>query len=59
MKQRIKINTKDEHCTCMCHRKGVTVRHIKPCCDLTYETFLDENGDLMEDKYNELLDKKK
>ena len=34
--------TKDKVCTCWCHNEGMEVLHCMPCCDLTYEKYIDK-----------------
>lgn len=41
-------------CDCMCHREGFNVMHFMPCCGLTYQTYMDENGVIDEDKLKTL-----
>ena len=33
-----------EICTCDCHIKGRNIMHFAPCCDHTYEPYLNEDG---------------
>jgi len=53
----MRINTLEKYCTCACHREGMSVMHIIPCCDLTYQKYLDKDGDLIKEKLEKLLDK--
>jgi hypothetical protein len=45
-----------EICTCICHKEGFDIRHIRSCCEYTYEKYIDEDGVNME-KYNKLKNK--
>lgn len=35
-----------EICTCECHRDGLGIRHCMPCCDVTYDKYIDHHGDI-------------
>jgi hypothetical protein len=39
----------NELCKCGCHIKGVVMMHCMPCCDLTYEKYINTDGSLDED----------
>ena len=39
--------TIDNYCTCMCHREGMQLMHMMPCCEFTYATYLDKDGKLI------------
>ncbi len=45
-----KINK--EICTCECHKKGFSVLHMTSCCDLTYEKYINEDGSIDMETYN-------
>jgi hypothetical protein len=42
-------------CTCDCHQDGVKVRHCQPCCDVTYEKFIDKDGKVDLIRFNNIL----
>ena len=42
-------------CTCVCHRKDIQIMHCFPCCDLTYQTYLDEKGKVIPKQLSKLL----
>ena len=44
---------RDRICTCRCHTKGLIVRHIAPCCQFTYQKYINEDGSID----NEILGK--
>lgn len=49
-------------CECICHQVGKDVKHIRDCCDLCYEKYIDENGvnqALLDIAKKEFLAKKK
>ena len=51
----------DKVCTCMCHRielKG-NVKHCLPCCDLCYEVYIDDNGNIDNKLYDIAVQKAK
>lgn len=33
------IQKTGHHCNCMCHKEGIEVMHMFPCCDKTYQKF--------------------
>lgn len=33
-------------CDCECHKKGVSVRHCMPCCELTYVQYINKDGSI-------------
>jgi hypothetical protein len=42
-------------CQCVCHvDNGNFVRHIIPCCEFTYEKYLNKDFSVNYEKYNEL-----
>ena len=49
----------DKICRCRCHTKGSSVRHMKPCCDYTYEKYIDEDGSIDYKEYNKIVEKHK
>lgn len=46
----VKELSKDNYCTCICHREGHVVMHMFACCPLCYEEYLDKDGNLIEEK---------
>jgi hypothetical protein len=42
-------------CTCDCHQDGVKVRHCEPCCEVTYEKFIDKDGKVDLIRFNNKL----
>lgn len=44
-------------CSCHCHRVDVVVKHFLPCCDLTYDQYIREDGTLNEELLDEALRK--
>lgn len=38
----------------MCHTKGAFVSHIMPCCDYTYEHYINLDGTLDRETYDKL-----
>lgn len=42
-------------CTCNCHKRGEVFIHFFPCCKYTYEEYLDKEGRIDEEKYNEIV----
>lgn len=41
-------------CTCECHIKGLGVLHFMPCCENTYEVYINKDDNVDVDKYNSL-----
>jgi len=48
------MEKKENICMCMCHRKGVTIMHIMPCCEFTYEQYINDDGSVDFEIYNKL-----
>jgi hypothetical protein len=44
-------------CMCNCHIKDSIVLHCMPCCNLTYEKYININRTINWELYNELLKK--
>lgn len=44
-----------EVCTCECHVEGMMVMHCMPCCNYTYEKYLNEDGTLNPVKWGQTL----
>ena len=42
-------------CTCICHKKGVTVLHSLACCNFTYQQYINKDGTIDYEIYNKLL----
>ena len=38
----------DSPCKCECHVKGGMVMHMTPCCDLTYNHYINTDGTIDE-----------
>ena len=41
-------------CKCTCHRKGSLELHQQPCCEYTYEKYINTDGTVDIEKYNKL-----
>jgi len=52
------IMTNPRICTCICHQDGLQLSHIMPCCGLTYEKYIDIQGNVDIVRFTELLDEK-
>lgn len=39
----------------MCHRDDITITHAMPCCDLTYEKYIDKDGVVDIDRWSRLF----
>lgn len=42
----------------MCHYDGFGVRHCRPCCEFTYEKYIDKDGNIDMNRYNKLKNEK-
>jgi len=51
-----KIFTNGEICTCVCHRNKGTM-HIIPCCNLTYEQYINTDGIIDYERLEEAMNK--
>lgn len=45
-------------CTCMCHQDGFQTMHIMPCCEFTYEKYINQDGSIDNERYNKLINEK-
>lgn len=43
-------------CDCHCHSEP-SIRHILPCCDLTYSQYINKDGTLNEDQLDKALER--
>lgn len=43
-----------EICSCPCHKEGFSIMHCMPCCDFTYNTYINEDGTFNEERYLEI-----
>ena len=49
---RKKIN---DICKCNCHVKGDDVLHMMPCCDYTYEKYINRDGSIDYEEYEKIV----
>lgn len=49
----------NEICTCDCHRVGRTIMHAFACCNLCYDKYLTEDGEIMVEKLKPLISETK
>lgn len=42
-------------CKCICHQEGVDILHCSPCCNYTYQKYIDKDGKIDINKYNKLI----
>ena len=42
-------------CMCGCHKDGVTMMHIMPCCSYTYEKYINKNGTVDMKRYSSIV----
>ena len=50
------IKWKDQNiCDCICHREGTSIMHMMACCNLCYDTYLTEEGEVIPEKLEPLL----
>lgn len=43
-------------CTCECHQDGKQIMHMFPCCPLSGEKYIFENGEIDVERLEDLLD---
>ena len=44
----------------MCHKKSVmSIRHMMPCCEFTYEKYINDDGSVDMEIYNKLVENSK
>ena len=38
----------------MCHRDGFLIMHCMPCCEYTYEKYIDKDGNIDMERYGKI-----
>lgn len=39
----------------MCHRESFSIMHCMPCCNYTYQKYIDKDGNIDKDKYDKIV----
>ncbi len=42
-------------CICECHKECVRMMHMFPCCNLTYQKYIDKDGNIIDSVLEKLL----
>lgn len=50
-----RLSAHEKICTCDCHKEGVDILHFMPCCQLTYQKYIEKDGSINHGKLFRIL----
>jgi hypothetical protein len=48
----LKVNA----CNCICHTEGIGVRHVVACCNVSYEKYINTDGEIDQRKLTAVVE---